>query len=251
MTVAGTGTELCSYLSWDSEFFNKRIARVTHTKLSEPQVRELLAWCDENKIDCLYWLAESDDNMARMAVQYGFEEIDVRLTFERQVDRETFSELPDWRIRPAVEADIPALRQMASVLHHDTRFYFDKHFDRSQCDRLYETWIEKSCKGWAQAVFVVGANEELAGYISCHLEKAQTANKETMIGLLGVAEAHTGKGLGSALVRKFLAWSAELRAERATVVTQGRNLAARRLYQRCGFKLFSSQVWFHRWFTTE
>ncbi|HUJ96029.1 MAG TPA: GNAT family N-acetyltransferase [Terriglobales bacterium] len=249
MTVAGTGTDLCSYLPWDSEFFKKRIARVTRTKLNESEVRELLAWCEENQIDCLYWLA--DDTETALARQHGFKEVDVRMTFEREVNAEDrdFHEPEGCCIRPASGQDLDRLREMARVLHHDTRFYFDKNFDRAQCDLLYETWIEKSCQGWAQAVFVAEANGELAGYVSCHIGGEKAQGNETMIGLLGVAEAHSGKGLGSALVRKFLAWSAELGSRRATVVTQGRNLAAQRLYQRCGFQPFSSQIWFHRWFT--
>jgi len=35
------------------------------------------------------------------------------------------------------------------------------------------------------------------------------------------------------------------------VVTQGRNLAAQRLYQRNGFVTASLQLWYHRWFPRE
>jgi ribosomal protein S18 acetylase RimI-like enzyme len=32
-----------------------------------------------------------------------------------------------------------------------------------------------------------------------------------------------------------------------SVVTQGRNVAAQRLYQRAGFVTASTQLWYHRW----
>jgi ribosomal protein S18 acetylase RimI-like enzyme len=33
----------------------------------------------------------------------------------------------------------------------------------------------------------------------------------------------------------------------ATVVTQGRNIASQRLYQKHGFVTQSIQLWYHRW----
>jgi RimJ/RimL family protein N-acetyltransferase len=37
-------------------------------------------------------------------------------------------------------------------------------------------------------------------------------------------------------------------AGRITVVTQGRNVAALRLFERCGFLVESSEVWLHKWY---
>ena len=38
--------------------------------------------------------------------------------------------------------------------------------------------------------------------------------------------------------------------DRVQVVTQGRNVRAQRVYQRCGFVSAQLQLWYHRWFTT-
>ena len=32
------------------------------------------------------------------------------------------------------------------------------------------------------------------------------------------------------------------------VVTQGRNIAGQRLYQRCGFLTRSVELWYHKWY---
>ncbi len=136
-----------------------------------------------------------------------------------------------------------ALKAIAKTGHRDTRFYFDLHFDRAKCDLLYETWIENSFTGFAQAVLVAEMNAEPVGYITCSSQGA-----ESQIGLLGVAEKCQGMGLGKQLVESFLAWSVEHGADRATVVTQGRNVSAQRLYQRMGFLTAAFQLWYHRWF---
>ena len=48
-----------------------------------------------------------------------------------------------------------------------------------------------------------------------------------------------------------LAWFSESGVRDVQVVTQGRNRAALRLYQRCGFVIEAVELWYHRWFTAE
>jgi dTDP-4-amino-4,6-dideoxy-D-galactose acyltransferase len=238
-------SDLCTYLDWDSDFFGKRVARLNHARLTMSRVSESLAWCARNKIDCLYLLADADDaETSRIANQNNFIEVDVRLTLARPITQEdrqsTLSSDP--RIRVARESDLKALRGFARTLHRHTRFYFDQHFERGQCDLLYETWIEKSVHDVAQTVFVPEVEGQPVGYIACH-----SGDHTAQIGLLGVAAIHAGAGLGKALLGRFLSWSAQHGASRATVVTQGRNAAAQGVYQNCGFQLSSSQRWYHCW----
>lgn len=59
-------------------------------------------------------------------------------------------------------------------------------------------------------------------------------------------------GVGGSLVRQALredaaAWE----ARRLGVATQGRNVQAQRLYQRCGFFTRSLGLSYHRWFHRE
>ena len=244
MTHAKQNEGICSYLGWDSQFFGKRIARLNRKRLPEADVSQMLMWCTERDIDCLYFLADSADaRTSRLAEQNGFALVDLRVTFESEVgDEHRLSSGPADHTRPACQQDAETLRRMAGLLHRDTRFYFDEHFERSKCDLLYETWIDKSLNSSDQTVFVAEAADQVAGYVSCQID-----GEESRVGLLGVAEANARTGLGTALMKRFLAWSAEQGARRATVVTQGRNVAAQRLYQGCGFHTSSVQHWYHRW----
>jgi dTDP-4-amino-4,6-dideoxy-D-galactose acyltransferase len=243
MTQSVVQESVCSYLEWDSEFFGKRIARVNRHCLDEAELAAALGWCQANRIDCLYFLAAADDlGTVRMAEQNNFIQTDVRITFERQLTENDRPEAAAW-VRLARTSDLADLRKIASTLHHDSRFYFDQHFDRRKCDLLYATWIENSFKGFAEAVLVAEVEGRPVGYLTCHRRGA-----ESQIGLTGIEESHTGKGLGAKLVQRFIAWSIEQGARRATVVTQGRNVSAQRLYQKCGFLTSSLQLWYHRWF---
>jgi dTDP-4-amino-4,6-dideoxy-D-galactose acyltransferase len=242
---AGAASEdesLCSYLEWDSNFFGVRIARLNRTRLDEPTANEALAWSEAHRIDCLYFLADPDHTASvLLAEKHEFLLVDQRMTLQIRVPNDAPAR--QLKVRPAREDDVATLKEIARQTHRDTRFYFDKHFERSRCDELYATWIENSFRGFAQAVLVAESDDGPAGYLTCRLKES-----ESQIGLLGVGALYQGQGLGTQLVQQFLAWSREQKAIRATVVTQGRNLAAQRLYQRNGFVAASLQVWYHRWF---
>ena len=242
--IGSSAGEICTYLDWDSNFFDLRIARLNRPRLDEATVAEALDWCAARHIDCLYFLADSDHaSTPILAERNAFRLTDVRMTFER-----TLAPADQWTqdtsVRVAREDDLAALRQIASSTHRDTRFYFDEHFDRAKCDQLYATWIENSFRGFAQGVLAAEIDDSPVAYLTCHLKAA-----EAQIGLVGVGAEFQGRGLGTKLVQSFFLWARQHQANRVTVVTQGRNLGAQRLYERNGFVTASLQLWYHRWFS--
>jgi len=241
-------SELCQYLEWDSEFFGRRIARVAGDSLNALAAGKIFNWCEEHSIECLYFLADASDRASSVvAGDNCFRFVDARVTYERQVgDGEGLFEKAS-EIRLSGPEDVPALRALAARNHHDSRFYFDPGFPQPVCDALYATWIEKSCHGYADVVFVAEAGGRAAGYVTCHL---RDDGERGEIGLIGVREEAQGKGLGRKLVNEALRWFALKGAHRVTVATQGRNLAAQRLYLKCGFRPASVQFWYHKWFSS-
>jgi dTDP-4-amino-4,6-dideoxy-D-galactose acyltransferase len=179
-----------------------------------------------------------DPGTARRAEETGFRLVDVRVT----LDAPSAAGAQD--VRPHREPDVAWLRAIARTSHDDTRFYADGRFPRERCDELYDTWIRRSCDGWADVVLVADRDGEPAGYVSVHRR-----DDAGSIGLIGVDEQWRGRGVGEALVRAALAWCADAGLARCTVVTQGRNIAAQRLFQRCGFRTSAVDLWFHKWFT--
>jgi GNAT superfamily N-acetyltransferase len=65
--------------------------------------------------------------------------------------------------------------------------------------------------------------------------------------LMAVAEKAHGQGFGHDLVKASLWWFANQGATRVRVATQGRNIAAQRLYQACGFRTCAVHLWYHWW----
>ncbi len=247
-TESSAGAESrCQYLDWDSEFFGRRIGSVREAQLSSNALVEIEQWCANNRIDCLYFLADfGDPETIRLAEEHDFRLVDIRLTLAMNPPISLDPVSCSSTIRSSRILDVPVLRTIARTNHRDSRFYFDPHFPRERCDSLYETWIEKSFQGLADAVFVPELDGRPAGYITCTVKP----DKSGQIGLVGLAPEARGKGLAFELVQTALRWFSSRGVRQVTVVTQGRNIRAQRLYQRSGFATESVRLWYHRWFVS-
>ena len=227
-------------LDWDTAFFGFRIARVPSGALTPESAGEIDAWCAGEGVRCLYLLCRAEEAATiRAAEDHGYHLVDVRMTLRWQPGAD-----PDEIARPARPArpeDLAALEAISRECYHDTRFYNDPGFPRPLVASLYETWTRRSVEGWADAVLVTEDHLGLSGYITCHRQGWR-------IGLVGVASRTRGEGLGRTLVARALEWFRTQGAPEVAVSTQGRNAAALRLYQRCGFLVEAVELWYHKWY---
>jgi dTDP-4-amino-4,6-dideoxy-D-galactose acyltransferase len=265
-------------LAWDTRFFGHRIGRLRARRLDGELLEKARRWCRSEAIDCLYFLADAADAAtAPLAEADGFRLVDLRITLEGGVEAvlepprepqppagagsDPAASLPAAEVRSACERDIPALRRIAAASHHDSRFYGDPHFARQRCDELYATWIENSCRaGQATAVLVADLGQGPAGYITCQLvdfDHSQEGDGRKVdggsrghgqIGLFAVAGEAQGRGVGGLLIASARHWFAAHGVWRLSVVTQGRNIRAQRIYQRHGLLTRSVELWYHKWF---
>lgn len=242
MPTPASNSGVCELLPWDSSFFGVEIARLVPERLSGAVLAQALEWCAAHRIKCLYFLADPNDRQTiELAEAGGFHLVDIRVTLECGMADAEGSE--SGGIRLYQPGDLDRLKAIARTSHTDSRFFFDAHFPVPRAQALFECWIERSCEGWAQAVFVAEVDGVAAGYTTCHLNP----NGAGSIGLVGLAPEAQGRGLGRSLVRAAVAYLQRQQAARITVVTQGRNVRALRLYQRCGFRVESVRLWYHRW----
>jgi dTDP-4-amino-4,6-dideoxy-D-galactose acyltransferase len=229
----------CSLLQWDTDFWRVRIGRVEGDVLSSELVARIDRWADEHVAACVYFLASGEDPASVHAAEdAGFHLMDLRTELGRDA-----APGPAEGLRLAREEDREILRAIARSSHGITRFYADPRFPNDRCDDLYATWIERSLDGWAQAVLVVEAEGVASGYVSVHLD-----GERGSIGLIAVDERARGRGLGEALSRGAVDWCAAAGASSVSVVTQGRNAAALRTFERAGFRTQSVGLWFHKWY---
>lgn len=232
-------------LPWDSDFFGVKIGRLIARNLTDDAFANLDSWRRDGDLECIYCLIDPGDCVSiRTAETHGFRLVDLRVDLIRP--RTAPPSLPRMKNAPAVrkaaETDIGPLKRIAREAHRDSRFYFDERFDSSRVDDLFETWIENSCRGWADLVLVLDLEGIPSGYVTCHRD-----GERGNIGLFALAESARGRGYASVLLAAAVDATRADGALELRVTTQGRNAAAQRTYQRAGFVTESIRLWYHWW----
>jgi dTDP-4-amino-4,6-dideoxy-D-galactose acyltransferase len=238
---------LCRLLGWDTEFFGFPIGRMEPHRLTATSLEKAAEWCTRHGIRCLYALVDCDDpDTLREAKRYGLDLIDIRVTLRRHGKTPLAEHPMTGDIRESRREDISGLTALAAGLFRDSRFNQDDRFPRDRAAALYAEWVRKSCERPEGKVFVAGPTGQPTGLVTCDPVVAGMGH----IGLCGVHASARQRGLGTRLMQSALVWYAQQETEGVDVVTQGRNIAAQQLYQRCGFLTHSIHLWYHWWFSS-
>ncbi len=219
-------------LSWDSNFFGKKIGEVILSDMAFSNVKDLL---NKAKADGFHYLLcrfeKQDTSLIKLLTSNGFYLTDIGVTWK--IDVKKFIARPGTKIKnhiiKAEPSHIYELKQISSLLFKDSRFYSDPFFNRHDAERLFEVWIENSIVGDAADIVFYYPKK---GYITCKKQ-----NKIGKIILIGVLEQWQRKGIGRALMEKALDWFHHEGVTSVKVRTQLKNINAMNFYSSLGFKI--------------
>lgn len=231
-------------LSWDSAHFGIGVARCSIARPQFDQLAGLRARMRAAGLRLCYLFAEEVDGPA-VDLDPLAPLVDLKTTFARSLDGLAPAEAEP-ALRPLRGTPItPALLGLAIASGWSSRFRRDPRMPAAKADALYEIWIRRSLAGEiADQVFAwcdPGSDQPL-GFVTVALHEG-VGN----IGLIAVAAAARGRGIGARLVYAAMRYAATQGAQRLEVMTQGANQEACRLYQRCGFSLVLRSRVFHVW----
>ncbi len=224
-------------LTWDTDFFGVRVARIFAS--SAAQVPEACAFLDEERIQLCYALVPCANVEVVEALQangFLFRDVRVELVMHDWAPPGAQSE-----VRDATQADMPSLLALATVAHENTRFFKEPSLNRERCGALYHRWLERSFEEPTHQVLTVDKDGTVAGYITLVLD-GQSAE----LGLLAVDARFRRRGVARELLNGALARARASNVRQVSVVTQGDNIAALRLYEQAGFTTHSVNLWLHR-----
>ena len=232
----------CELLDWDTEFWGVPVARVLAGSMTEESSAEVDRWCVDNRVSCVYFLAEAEDEETKAAAERGgFFYTDSRVTLRKEV-REP-REVAAIPVRVAEDRDLEALEAIARSSHGTTRFYHDPYFPDDRCGDLYANWIRSTYES-DDVVLVIDHDGRAVAYVTCGLREEGTG----YIGLIAVAASMRERGLGAALAVAAHNWMVDEGVKHAAVITQERNVAAMHLIQSAGYVVDSTHLWFHKWY---
>ncbi|MHB8880749.1 MAG: GNAT family N-acetyltransferase [Thermodesulfovibrionales bacterium] len=217
-------------LTWDSEFFGRKIGRINSVP-SEIELKGMLGDAVEKQYKYLTCrLSAAEISTVQRLERSGFYVTDVGVIMGRTLD-----DPGEPMIHPVegVAADAIRIRKIAAGLFRGGRFYQDPFFTPEEADRLYQAWAENSLKGSADKVFYIDDR----GFIVC-----KTDGAAGNIPLVGVTAENRSQGVGSSLVRQALLWFKQEGAGSVTVKTQAGNKRAISFYQKQGFSLQTGDI---------
>lgn len=232
-------------LDWDSEFFGFPIAKVS---LQNP-IADASALRDEIVATgcrlCYIYAQDVAGNATAGAI--GAKLVDRRTLLRRALPPKDGCKTIVCDDDIATPSDLPELRALALQSAQFSRFRTDPAMPTDAWVRLYERWADNSLAGtMADAVLVVRLDGKVVGMLTVGCREGAGT-----IGLFAVDEVARGRGFGTALLDRGSAWFSGQGCTTASVVTQGDNLGAKRLYQRAGYDIAEVTDVYHLWPASE
>lgn len=231
-----------NFLQWDSDFFGFPIGKL---EINQPisNWHHILDLLDDSQFDLVYCFVPDYLMSAEDFLQ--------KVPFAKWVDGKTTY------LKPCIHSNnfvfnsnihsargiTYSIKQIAIQTGVYSRFNTDKNFPEHCCTDLYLEWIKKSIdRSIADEVLVFLENNEASGLVTIGQK-----NGRADIGLVGVDQRSRGKGIANLLVLHAEQYAASKNFKEIQVVTQEQNIAARKLYEKCGFKVESIVNIFHIW----
>ena len=229
-------------LTWDTKFFEIQTGRIIPTSLQENHLASILTEMRQKGFQLVYWA--SDHQYAYDFQPYSGILADKKTTFEINLQNINLDSLPLPKTEP-YSSSLPfsQLEKLAVQSGFFSRFARDDSFPHEKFTALYKTWIRKSVSGeMANEVLVIRKNNHIAGMITL-----SNKNGVGNIGLISVEEEFRGRKFGQQLVCDGQRWFIQNGCHTAHVVTQGNNLPACRLYEKCGYQKIKIEFYYHFW----
>ena len=233
---------ILEYLSWDSNFFNKKIGRIQLVVDEQNNLAELLDKAKKDKYELVYvFLPEelllSENQLSKLKGKLVDRKIVYRQVYtgctvnNEEVEEYTSPELTDELVNLAYDSGVYS------------RYNTDKGFTSVDFQKLYYTWITKSVSNeMADKIFVIKQNGIIEGMVTLKINE-----NSAEIGLLAVSEKARGKKYGSKLIAACKLFLSNKGIYKLDVPTQLQNITACTFYENQGFEKLSITNIYHFW----
>lgn len=233
-------------LKWDTEFWGYPVSLITTRILSDSIIYRTNLFIKKNKIKLTQYLCNCHDNYSvDCAEKYNYKFKDIRLTFKKVLNLNLLGKkASDSKFRKATIKDFKILKKLSVSIYKNSRYYFDSNFNLKKVQDFYDQWLYKAINNsYDNECLIYCVKKKPVSYCTLRYIDNETA----IIGLFGVGKKYSGKGYGKKLMNEVAIFLKAKRFKKIVVVTQGRNLKAQRFYQKEGFLIDNTELWYHKW----
>ncbi len=233
-------------LALDSEIFGYPVAKILPDKLTIEELAQITSQLKEDKVRLAFWASDPDDAESQRAARrfHGFL-ADKKVTFVIDIGQIPKRAINNgWEIEEYAET-MPCsdLENLAIEVGRYSRFRVDPRIPKGTFLDMYRTWIRNSVnRQVADMVLVVRQSGRVVGMVTLGVK-----NGRGDIGLFAVDPVMRRKNLGVSLVFAAQEWTRRSGLRYGQVVTQGKNVAACKLYEKCGYAIDKVEYFYHFW----
>lgn len=181
------GVATLERLSWDTQHFGVKMARIGHLIsrgsyehelfIKDQLLSAILDLCKKEEIVFM----SAKPNARDLSSVHRLEENGFRLmsTYQNYL-LDKIDYLPERRAngeslctnRPFEQKDLSSILSLARGSFGITHFYADCRLPRSRCDDLYVEWVRKSCEGFVKEVTVIEVDGHVAGFATFDIDES-------------------------------------------------------------------------------
>lgn len=228
-------------LTWDSDFFNKKIGKIDIAN-DYTFLVENLEKAFQQEYDLIYVFGNKNTDIpSEILEKFNGKIVDRKITYSAKIEdlrTKTTIEIKEFK-----EQNGRQLYDLAYLSGTHSRFRLDEGLDIENFKHLYREWIDKSVSHQiAKKVFVYEDNENIKAMVTLGVRE-----KAANIGLIAVDETLQGKGVGMSLINTCVQYCKTENITTLDVPTQLDNTQACKFYEKCGFSEKSVQNIYHFW----
>jgi len=141
----------------------------------------------------------------------------------------------------ATEDKIGAIKGIAYMTFKDDRFHADRGFKSEKASERYAYWVDNSYRSGDEILYLT-RDGAVAGF-----SIVTRSGEDAYLSLIGVGEAHKGRGLGMELLAGTCQHVKDEGVRGFSTTLSLNNISALNLYAECGFKFKDPVYVLHKW----
>lgn len=233
---------------FDSEIFKFNTARLKLLRpLNELEINnnQINKYLINNQIKFLIASTIVDPNNLNFLEKHNFNFISIKSLYELCEFKDYKNNAsPKFEIKTDKEINFDLNKiewqELIDTLSFSSHYYKSLKLQKIFTKKIYEKWFENSFNGYADKIFTINFNNEIAGIITLKIK-----DKEIFIDLLGIRPKFNNLGLGSIILSHAISFAKNLN-KKIFVYTQGENIPANRCYQKNGFRIKNIELIYHK-----